>query len=68
MYSRGDLVEVCSKESGFVGSYHEASIVSQPLTERRRTSIPLFILMKKKAKQESINWVSIIERQIMLEV
>ncbi|KAF4379499.1 hypothetical protein G4B88_024947 [Cannabis sativa] len=32
MYSRGDLVEVCSR-GDFVGSYYEALIVSQPLTE-----------------------------------
>ncbi|KAH0654575.1 hypothetical protein KY289_032253 [Solanum tuberosum] len=30
-FSRGDLVEVGSKEDGFLGSYYEAIVVCQPL-------------------------------------
>ncbi|XP_055823818.1 protein AGENET DOMAIN (AGD)-CONTAINING P1-like [Solanum dulcamara] len=30
-FSRGDLVEVESKEDGFLGSYYEAIVVCQPL-------------------------------------
>lgn len=28
-FRRGDKIEVCSKEEGFVGSYYEATVVSQ---------------------------------------
>ncbi|CAN4103240.1 unnamed protein product [Withania somnifera] len=31
VFHRGDLVEVSSKEDGFVGSYYEAIVVCQPL-------------------------------------
>ncbi|XP_016447090.1 protein AGENET DOMAIN (AGD)-CONTAINING P1-like [Nicotiana tabacum] len=30
-FCRGDVVEVASKEDGFVGSYYEAIVVCQPL-------------------------------------
>ncbi|XP_030478650.1 protein AGENET DOMAIN (AGD)-CONTAINING P1 [Cannabis sativa] len=54
MYSRGDLVEVCSKESGFVGSYYEASIVSQLRKD-------LFVVMYKNLVEGVVNTQPLVE-------
>ncbi|KAF4383645.1 hypothetical protein F8388_014145 [Cannabis sativa] len=48
MYTRGDLVEVCSKESGLVGSYNEASIVSHELRK------DLFIVIRRGCKDSTL--------------
>ncbi|XP_062102977.1 protein AGENET DOMAIN (AGD)-CONTAINING P1-like [Humulus lupulus] len=54
MFSRGDLIEVCSKETGFVGSYYAATVVSQLRKD-------LFVVQYKDLVEGVINMQPLVE-------